>query len=79
MEIKSKNHEAEETRVWQDGFNEGYIQGMQEMLYRTIEVFFNSKEAQKYKLNKFSAELTNIKMNKENIIKIDKYTNASWI
>jgi len=77
--MSKKIKEEHESSVWKNGFDEGYIFGMQEMVYRMTEAFFNTKEAKKYKLNKFSAELTDVKIKKEDIIKFDKYTNASWI
>lgn len=67
------------TKIYNDGFEEGYICGMQEMTHRMIESFLNSPEAKKSKINKFSAELTNIKKKSKDIEKFENYTNFSWI
>ena len=62
-----------------DGLKEGYIQGMQEMIFRMTESFFNSPEAKESKIRKFEAELTDDKKSSKEIEKFKTYTNCKWI
>lgn len=76
--LSNEIKDEESTKVYNEGFKEGYICGMQEMLSRTVESFFNSKEAKENKITKIEANLSSMKKRKEDIDKFDYYTNFLW-
>lgn len=76
--LSNEIKDEESTRVYNEGYKEGYVCGMQEMLTRSIESFFNSKEAKENRITKIEANLSNTKKRKEDIENFKNYTNFLW-
>lgn len=72
------NRRPDKNKDWQNGFDEGYIQGHQDAIFNMIDQFLNSDLARKYHIDKLSAELSDAKRHPEDKIKSDHYTNMNW-
>ena len=67
-----------QSKDWEDGFNEGYIQGQQNLLHNIMEMFLNSEEANEFSMNGFTIKKSGIKKKKSDKIKNEQYANSSW-
>lgn len=67
-----------QSKDFMDGFNEGYIQGQQDLIHKMAEIFLNSDEANSFHISGFIIKKDNTRKKRCDKIRDDYYCNSSW-